>query len=90
MLPLDFTEDDVTWVALKISGAAGVLGAEAIYLHNWLIRFGCASGELRFVVSNMAGYIANSYPPWADYCSLMSFCILAMGKSLGVIHLGIG
>ena len=27
---LDFTEDDVTWVASKISGAAGALGAEAI------------------------------------------------------------
>ena len=26
-LPLDFTEDDVMWVALKLSGAAGALGA---------------------------------------------------------------
>ena len=24
-VPLDFTEDDVTWVASKISGAAGAL-----------------------------------------------------------------
>ena len=29
-LPLDFIEDDVTWVASKLSGAAGALGAEAI------------------------------------------------------------
>ena len=29
-VPLDFTEDDVTWVTLKISGAAGALGVEAI------------------------------------------------------------
>ena len=29
-VPLDFTEDDMTWVASNISGAAGVLGAEAI------------------------------------------------------------
>ena len=28
-VPLDFTEDDVTWVASKLSGAAGTLGAEA-------------------------------------------------------------
>ena len=27
-VPLDFTEDDVTWVASKLSGAAGALGAE--------------------------------------------------------------
>ena len=28
-VPLDFTEDGVTWVASKISGAAGALGVEA-------------------------------------------------------------
>ena len=42
-VPLDFTEDDVTWVASKLSGAAGALGAEAMELRNWLLRFGCAS-----------------------------------------------
>ena len=41
MVPLDFTEDDLTWVASKISGAAGTLGAEVIELRNWLLRFGC-------------------------------------------------
>ena len=39
-IPLDFTEDDVTWVASKLSGAAGALGAEAMELRNWLLRFG--------------------------------------------------
>ena len=42
MVPLDFTEDDVTWVASKLSGDVGALGAEAIELCNWLLRFGCA------------------------------------------------
>ena len=32
--PLDFTEDAVTWVASKLSGATGALGAEAIELRN--------------------------------------------------------
>ena len=36
--PLDFTEDDVTWVASKLSGAAGALGAEAMELRSWLLR----------------------------------------------------
>ena len=43
IVPLDFTEDEVTWVASKLSVAAGVLGAEAIELRNWLIHFGYAS-----------------------------------------------
>ena len=29
-VPLDFTEDDVTWVTSNLSGSAGALGAEAI------------------------------------------------------------
>ena len=53
-VPLDFTEDDVTWVASKLSGAAGALGAEAIEIRNWLLRFGCASEELRVVVAKLA------------------------------------
>ena len=40
-VPLDFTEDDVTLLASKFSGAAGALGAEAMELCNWLICFGC-------------------------------------------------
>ena len=33
-VPLDFTEDEVTGVASKLSGAAGELGAEAIELQK--------------------------------------------------------
>ena len=36
---LDFSEDDATLVASKLSGDAGALGSEAIELRNWLLRF---------------------------------------------------
>ena len=39
MVPLDFTEDDITWVASKLSSAAGEPRAEAIELRNWRIFF---------------------------------------------------
>ena len=45
-VPLKFMEDDVTWIASKLSSAAGALGAEEIELINWLLNFGCASKEL--------------------------------------------
>ena len=41
-VPLDFTDDEVTWVTLNISGTAGTLVAEAIELRNWLLRFRCS------------------------------------------------
>ena len=62
-VPLDFTEDDITWVASKLSGAAGALGAEAMELRNWLLRFGCVSKESRVAVSSLADWMDNSSPP---------------------------
>ena len=53
-VPLNFTEDDVTWVASKVSGAACALVAEANELRNWLLCFRCASEELRVVVASLA------------------------------------
>ena len=55
--PLNFTEDDVTWVASKLSGATGALGVEAIDLRNWILRFGCASEELRVVITRLADWM---------------------------------
>ena len=62
-VPLDFTEDDVMWVASKLSGAAGALRAEAIELINWLLHFRCVSEELGVVVARLADWMANSFPP---------------------------
>ena len=63
MVPLEFSEDDVTRVASKISVAAGALGAEAIELKNWLIFFGCVSEEFRVVVDGLADWMDNYCPP---------------------------
>ena len=89
-VPLDFTEDDVIWVASKISGAAGALGVEAIELRNWLLCFGCASEELMSVVSILADWMANSSPPRAAYCTLMEFRLVALDKQPWIRPLGIG
>ena len=89
-VPLDFTEDDVTWVASKLSGAAGALGAEAIELRNWLLCFRGASEELRVVVARLADWMANSSFPWATYCALMACHLVALYKRPGVRLVGIG
>ena len=59
-VPLEFTEDDVTWVASKLSSAAGALGAEAMELCNWLLRFGCASEEFIVIFASLADWMGNS------------------------------
>ena len=51
------------WVASKLSGAAGALGAEAVELRNWLLRFRCLLEELRVVIARLADFMANSSPP---------------------------
>ena len=63
-VPLDFTEDDVMWVASKLSGAVGALGAEAMEPHKWILFFGCASKEFRVVVASLVDWMSNSSSPW--------------------------
>ena len=61
-VPLKFTEDDITWVASKLSSTAGVLGAEAIDLRNWVLRVGWESEYLRVVVVRLDDWMDNSSP----------------------------
>ena len=93
-VPLDFTEDDVMWVASKLSGAAGEL-------RNWLLCFGCASEDLRVVVARLYDWMVNPPPPagtrhssppplWAAYRALMACRLVALDKMPGVHPVGIG
>ena len=85
-----FTEDDVTWVASKLSGAAGALGAEAMELQNWLLCFGWAYEELIVAVSRLAYCMDNSSLPWGAYRALMACRLVAFDKQPGVRLVGIG
>ena len=69
MVLFDFREDDMKWVASKISGDARALGDEEIYLCNWIIHFGCTSEELRVGISDTADWNRNSYPTRAGRLS---------------------
>ena len=62
-VPLNFTEDNVIWVASKLSGAAGALGAELMELRNWLLCLVCVSEELIVVAASLADWMANPPPP---------------------------
>ena len=89
-LLLDFTEDNTTWGASKLSGAAGALGVEEMELRNWLLCFRCASEELRVVVASLADWMANYSSPWDAYCALMDCRLVAVDKRPGVSPVDIG
>ena len=89
-VPLDFMEYDVTWVASKLSGTAGALGAEAMELGNWLLCFRCASEEFRVVVASLADWMANPSPAWAAYRALMACRLVSLDKRPGVRPVDIG
>ena len=88
-VPLNFTEDAITWVSSNLSGAAGTLGAEAIELRNWLLYFGCVSEELRVAVARLADWMDNSSPPWDTYYARIAFHLVSLDKSPGVRPVGI-
>ena len=49
----DFLADYVTWVASNLSVSAGSMGAEGIEIYHRLIRFGCASEDLRSTIAKI-------------------------------------
>ena len=59
----DFSEDDLTWVVSKLSGAAGALGSESVEMRNWPLCFGCACEEFRSVVADLAIYRGGGRGP---------------------------
>ena len=77
------------WVASKLSGTEGALGAEAMELHNWLLSFGCASEELRVFVASLADWMANYSPLWDAYHALMACRLFTLDKRPGVRPVGI-
>ena len=66
------------------------LGAEAIELRNWLLRFGCASDKLRVVIAILADWMANSSHPLDAYRALIYYCLVVLDKRPGVRPVGIG
>ena len=88
-VPLDFTEDDIMWVVSELSGAADALGAEAMELRNWLLRFRCASKEFRVIFASLADWMTNSSPHWAAYRALMACRLVALDKRPRVRPMGI-
>ena len=89
-VPLDFTEDDITWVASKLYRTASALGAEAMELRNCLLCLGCVSKDFRVVVASLTYWMANSSPPWAAYRALMVCRLVALYKRPRVRPVGIG
>ena len=88
--PLDFTEDDITWVTSNLSVTANTLGLEAIDIRNWLVFFGCALEELSIVFIRLADWMANLYLHLDAYSELITCRLLALDKIPGVRPVGIG
>ena len=61
-VPLNFLEEDVTWVVSNLSGAAGTLGVKALELKNLLLRFRCAFKDLWVVVADLDDWMATPPP----------------------------
>jgi hypothetical protein len=87
---IEITGDVVEKVALKLSGAAGPGGTDAVDLRNWLLRFGAESEHLRDALASITEWLANDSPPWAAYRGLMACRLIALDKSPGVRPVGIG
>lgn len=87
---LDVTSETVEKVSARLSGSAGLGGADAEAVSNWLLQFGDASRRLRNAVAKICRWMANDFPPWAAYRALMSGRLIGLDKMPGVRPVGIG
>ena len=90
LIPMDITNTMVTEVAGRLSREAGTEGTDSLILHNWLLRFGAASGELRLIVADFIEWLGNERLPWSAYRALISVHLIAMDKQRGVRPVGVG
>ena len=72
LFPVDITDNTVMEVVVRLSGGAGLGGAESVSLQHWILRFGAANGELRMTVADFTEWIANGQVPWVAYSDLVS------------------
>ena len=89
-IPVEITAEHIEKAALRLSGAAGQGGTDAVDLSNWLLRFGVESENLRLELAKWTEWLANGSPPWAVYWALMMCRLVALDKQPGTRPVGIG
>ena len=80
----------MTAVTGRLLGGVGPGGTDSVSLQHWLLRFGAASVELRFIVGDFVEWLGNGRPPWAVYRALTSGRLIALEKQPGIRPVGVG
>eukprot|EP00957_Ditylum_brightwellii_P131964 10062491-Ditylum_brightwellii.AAC.2 len=87
--PLQFAAKDVTWVASKLQGSTGPVGAEEVEMRNRLIQLEEVSLAWQEELAVWAEWLSNTSPPWAAYHVIIACCLVALDKSPEVPLMGI-
>ena len=62
VIPLNISEEDVMWVAGKLSGASGPSGKDVMAYQIWLLRFGQALTGLWEEMTAWTDWLENYFP----------------------------
>ncbi len=64
VVPLNFSEEVVTWVVSKLTGSAGVAGSDVVQFRNWILCSGKSLEALQVEPVEWANWLANGSPHW--------------------------
>ena len=89
VIPLEISEEDVQWVAYKLSGAAGPSLIDTLAFKICLLCFVLVLASVREEMAEWTYWLANYSPPWAAYHANISARLFSLGKSPGLMPVGI-
>ena len=84
------SEKTVAHVAGRLSGSAGLAGADADAVMHYLTHFGTHSQALRCEMAAFTEWLANGTLSFAAYRALMAGRLIALDKMPGVQPIGVG
>ena len=90
LFDLDINGRHVERIAHRLKGAVGSGGSSAMQWHNYLLRHGHHSAQLRDCVAMLAHRLANGIVEWHEIWALVANRVIALDKCPGVRPIGIG
>ena len=84
LIDLEITSNIVDWVPKTMKGAAGPWFIGTVNWQDWTLHYGPSSREFQEFIATLVWWLANTYPPWEAYRSIVASRLTVLDNCPGV------